>query len=131
MPIRLVKNDFPKKSCDAEVRALRIECDQNIIRTIEEERIIFLVNVPRWIDGTQGEAELLANRYTEILEQAEINNCESIALPFLFPLHICYGCHFWRIFNLRYRTPQCRGYAFAAQFDRTLRRKENELHKKY
>lgn len=81
MPIRLIGSEISKPSCDAEVRALRIDNKQNIIRCFEDDKVVFLVKAPIWVDGTKGESELLGNFYAEILRQAENNNCQSIVMP--------------------------------------------------
>ena len=81
MPIRLVDKDLSKISYDAEIRPLRIRCEQNIIRSFENEKIVYLVRPPKWIDGKHGEAELLASQYAEVLKQAENDKCQSIVLP--------------------------------------------------
>ena len=81
MPIRLVKEAIPKTSYDATVRALKTNCDQSIVRGFHKGKIIFFVKVPKWIDGQHGEAELLTQRYTDVLKLAEDNNCKSIILP--------------------------------------------------
>ena len=81
MPIRLVGKDLSNVSYDAEIRSLRIHCEKNIIRSFENEKIVYLVRMPKWKDGEHGEAELLATRYAEVLKQAENDKCQSVVLP--------------------------------------------------
>ena len=81
MPIRLIDKDLSRISYDAEIRTLRIRCEQNIIRSFENEKIVYLVRPPKWKDGKHGEAELLTSQYAEVLKQAENDKCQSIVLP--------------------------------------------------
>lgn len=81
MPIRLVDKDISKISYDAEIRSLRIRCEQNIIRSYDKEKLVYLVRSPKWVDGDHGEVELLASRYAEVLQQAESDKCQSVVLP--------------------------------------------------
>ena len=81
MPIRLIDKDLSRISYDAEIRPLRIPCEQNIIRSFENEKIVYLVRPPKWKDGKHGEAELLASQYAEVLKQAENDKCQSVVLP--------------------------------------------------
>lgn len=81
MPIRLIKKDLSKISYDAEVRVLKVDSEQPIIKSIDKNKTVFFVKFPKWIDGEQGEAELLAQRYADVLKLADENNFESIVLP--------------------------------------------------
>lgn len=81
MPIRLIKKDLSKISYDSEVRALKVDSEQPIIKGFIKNKIVFWVQFPKWVDGKQGEVGLLAQRYEEVLRLADENNCESIVLP--------------------------------------------------
>lgn len=81
MSIKLVKKHSLKKSVDAELRALKIDAGQSIVKSYEENKLVIFVKVPAWVDGESGEAEQLTNCYIDALKIAEENNCKSIAVP--------------------------------------------------
>ena len=81
MPIRLIKKNASRISCDAEVRALLIQSEESIIKSYEEDKLVIFVKAPQWIDGNSGESELLAKCYTDALKIAEENNCKRVVIP--------------------------------------------------
>lgn len=89
MPIRLVKGSASGIVCDAEVRVAKLDVAESLIKSYEENKLVFLVKSPKWIDGKHSEVEALSNCYTEILKSAENSQCESVAIPLNFK-----GCGF-------------------------------------
>ena len=84
MPIRLVKKDILRKGVDAEVRPLKIDTDQQIIKDYQEDRIVVFIKSPTWTDGEHGESDSLLKYYNSILKIADENRCKNIAIPLYF-----------------------------------------------